>query len=755
MADLAETLSAALRTRYMVRRELGRGGMATVFLARDVRHERDVALKVLRQDLGIGADRFLREIKVAAGLRHPHILPLHDSGEVGELLFYVMPYVAGLSLHDRLATDRTLAPRDGLLIAAEVAEALAYAHRHGVVHRDIKPGNILLEDGHAVVTDFGIARALSAAGDERITHAGIAVGTPAYMSPEQAAGSDDVDGRSDVYSLGCVLFEMFSGAPPFKGSTPMAIMSARILTAAPSLRAVAPDITDELDAIVAKSLATDPAARYQTADEFAAALRVLAVSPRTASHLAVAPLSASIAALPFTNMSADKDTEYFADGITEEIINALAKLDGLRVASRTSAFAFKGTDIDIRRIGEQLGVATVLEGSVRRAGNQLRITAQLINVRDGYHLWSERYDREMNDVFAIQDDIAQAIVGILKVKLARQSDPRIVKAHTANLEAYNLYLEGRFHWIRRGASLLVAERCFARAVTLDPQFALAHASLADAHNLIGWYRMASPVEAFTRATAAATRAIALDGTLAEAHTALAFAQTNYHWDWASAERSYKTALALNPAYPTAHHWYAEFLMARGRTRDAVDEARQAQELDPLGLIINTVRSMAHYFDRDFSASVAEARRTLAMDQTFAPVLIWLGLAHLMAGEHREAIRVFEDERRLSGELASTDAFRAVAHARGGDRAAASRLLDELRGKSATRYVAAFDFALIEYELGEHDRALESLERAIEERSLWLNWAQHDPLLDEMRKDARFVRALTEALAQSPVHASGA
>jgi serine/threonine protein kinase/Tfp pilus assembly protein PilF len=742
MRDPTEVLAETIGDRYHVRRELGRGGMATVYLAHDIRHDRDVALKVLRPELGIGADRFLREIRVAAGLRHPHILPVHDSGEAGEYLYYVMPYVPGLSLQDRLDEERTLSPRDTMVIGAEVAEALDHAHRQGVVHRDIKPGNILLEDGHAVVADFGIARAVRDAGDDRLTQAGVVVGTPAYMSPEQTTGEEHIDGRSDIYSLGCVLFEALSGAPPFRGANSMAILSARLTSPVPRLRDVTQDIAPEIDEIIGRALAVDPTDRFSTSGELAGLLRALASSPRTASHRAVSgPVQASIAVLPFTNMSADKENEYFADGITEEIINALAKLDGLRVASRTSAFAFKGQDSDIRKIGDQLNVATVLEGSVRKAANRLRVTAQLINVRDGYQLWSDRFDRELDDVFAIQDEIAQAITANLEVKLGRRSDPKLVKAPTSNLAAYNLFLEGRYHWNRRGESLRHAERCFAKAVALDPQFALAHAGLADSHNLLGWYRMERPADAFPKAKAAALSALSIDPALAEAHTSLGFVLMNYDWDWASSERAFEKALTLNPGYPTAHHWYSEFLMSRGRTRDAVEEARKAQELDPLGLIINTVRGMAHYFDRDFAAAVTECRRTLAMDQAFGPVMIWLGLAHIALGEYAEAVRIFDEERRVSGPASATDAFRGVALARDGRTADAERTLEELRTSSNTRYVSAFDMALLEHALGRLDRALEEMVRAVDERSIWLVWAANDPILDDMRADPRFSAVL--------------
>jgi TolB-like protein/tetratricopeptide (TPR) repeat protein/predicted Ser/Thr protein kinase len=737
MQDPTEVLAAALGGRYQIRRELGRGGMATVYLASDLRHGRDVALKVLREDIGLGAERFLREIRVVAGLRHPHILPLHDSGEAGGLLFYVMPYVPGLSLQDWLAQAKALAARDALLIAAEVAEALDHAHRHGVVHRDIKPGNILLEENHAVVTDFGIARALREAGDDRTTQAGIAIGTPAYMSPEQITGEHVIDGRSDIYSLGCVLFEMLAGKPPFRGANSAATMGARLVSPPPRPSSVTDAVTEEIDTAVLRALAVDPADRYTTASDMAAALRAIATTPQVNAHApAGGPSAASIAVLPFTNMSGDADNEYFADGISEEIINALAKLGHLRVASRTSAFAYKGQDSDIRRIGDQLNVAHVLEGSVRRAGRRLRVAAQLISVRDGYHIWSERFDRDFDDVFAIQDEIAQAIVTNLEVKLGRRSDARIVKPSTENLKAYNLFLEGRYHWIRRGESLIHAERCLSEAVELDPAFALAHSSLADTRNLLGWYRMRAPADVFPLAKASAERAIALDADLAEAYTSLGFALMCYDRDADAAERAFSTSLSLNPAYPTAHHWYAELLMSQGRTQEAVAEARKAQELDPLGLIINTVRGMAHYFDRDFAASVTECRRTLAMDQAFGPVMIWLGLSHIGLGEYAEAVRVFEEEQRVSGVAAATRAFQGVALARAGRSADAERVLTELRERATRQYVSAFDIALLEYELGNMVPARDELRRAVDERSVWLVWAAADPLLDTMRRDAR-------------------
>jgi len=486
MSGLLGRLQVALAERYRIEREIGRGGMATVYLAEDLKHRRPVALKVLSPNLAasLGTDRFLREIEIAARLAHPHILSLHDSGQADGLLYYVMPYVEGESLRGRLIRERQLPLDDALRISREVADALDYAHGRDVVHRDIKPENILFQAGHAVVSDFGIARAIRVAGVKRFTGSGIAVGTPGYMSPEQAAGVEQLDGRSDLYSLACVLYEMLAGDPPFTGWSAQAILARQAVEPVPRLRTVRDTVPEWLEQVVTKALARAPADRFATAGDFIAALAKhgpLAVTAPAPTLVQPLPAAAnSIAVLPFVNMSAEPENEYFSDGITEEIINALSAVGSLRVASRTSSFSFKGATQDIRAIAERLQVSAVLEGSVRRADTKLRVTAQLISAADGFHLWSATYEREMKDVFAIQDEIARAIVNALKVKLTSEPRLALVEPHTDNVEAYALYLKARYFWRRKSASgLKKGIEYFEQAIALDPRYSLAYAGLAD------------------------------------------------------------------------------------------------------------------------------------------------------------------------------------------------------------------------------------------------------------------------------------
>ncbi|MEO8575128.1 MAG: protein kinase, partial [Gemmatimonadales bacterium] len=488
-----ERLRDSLSQAYTIDRELGKGGMATVYLAQDVKHDRVVALKVLHPDLAasLGPDRFLREIKLAARLNHPHILPLFDSGESDGFLFYVMPYVEGESLRERLDRDQQLPIEEAVHHGRAIASALDYAHRQGIVHRDMKPENVMLYEGEAMVMDFGIAKAVSAAGSDTLTQTGMMIGTPAYVSPEQAAGETNLDGKSDQYSLGCVVYEMITGERPFAGATPQAVMAKRFTEMPKPLRSLRSAAPESVEKAVSRAMATDAASRYSTTAQFGQALASgnLATPTNTETvPVAAVSMAKSVAVLPFANLSADQENEYFTDGMADEIINALSKIQSLRVASRTSSFAFKGKNEDIGEIGKKLKVSTVLEGSMRKMGNKLRLTAQLVNVADGYQLWSERYDREMEDVFAIQDDISQAIVKALKVILSEGEKKQIEKARVVDVKAYDYYLRGRqySHHFRR-KSLEYARQMFNRAIEIDPEYARAYAGVADACSLLYVY----------------------------------------------------------------------------------------------------------------------------------------------------------------------------------------------------------------------------------------------------------------------------
>ncbi|MGH7630979.1 MAG: protein kinase domain-containing protein, partial [Gemmatimonadales bacterium] len=436
-----ERLGAALAGRYAVERELGRGGMATVYLADDLKHHRQVAIKVLRPELGylLGPDRFTREIRIAAGLNHPHILPLHDSGEADGLLFYVMPYVRGESLRQRLGRERQLPISEAIGIARQIASALDHAHAHGLIHRDIKPENILLHEGVAMVTDFGVAVAAGPAPGDRLTASGLMVGTPAYMSPEQAAGERTLDARSDVYSLGCLLFELLAGEPPYTGATAQAVIAKRFTEPVPCVGRVRAAVPPEVEQAVTRALARAPGDRFRSAGAFADAL----TQPATLVRPAARPGRTSIAVLPFTNLSAEPENEFFTDGVTEDVIAQLSKIRALKVISRTSVMPFKRREQSLREIGAALQVATLLEGSVRRAGNRVRIVAQLIDAETDEHLWADTYDRQLTDIFAIQTDVALQIAAALEAELSPEERSRIRKEPTRDVQAYQLYLLGR------------------------------------------------------------------------------------------------------------------------------------------------------------------------------------------------------------------------------------------------------------------------------------------------------------------------
>ncbi len=736
MERVWEALSAALGDRYTIDRVLGRGGMATVYVAEDLRHSRQVAIKVLRADVAaaIGAERFLREIAIAARLTHPHVLPLIDSGQAAGSLYYVMPYVRGETLRQRLVREQRLALKDALGIARELGAALDYAHREGFVHRDVKPENVLLADGHAVLADFGIARAIFQAGGEHVTEVGLAIGTPEYMSPEQAAGDRELDGRCDVYALACVIYEMLAGQPPFSGESARAIVAQHLTEPPPPLRARRPDAPAPVEQALARALAKDPADRFASVAEFTTALEETrpGVAPATVGK------TRSIAVLPFVNASADPENEYLSDGISDELINALTKVGGLRIASRTSAFALKGKPQDIRAIGALLGVSAVLEGTVRKSGDRLRITAQLSAADDGRNLWSERYDRTLDDVFAVQDEISRTIVSTLRTTfLADIADPT-PRRYTDNLQAYSLYLKGRFCWNKRSQEgVREAIGYFKQAIDHDPRYALAYSGLSDAYALQVDYSGVPVREGYELARRYALKALELDDSLAEAYTSLAWVLFAYDWDWEGAARAYRRALELNPGYATGHHWYSFVLLVTGQAEQAVVEAHTALELDPSSLSVRRGLGWLHYYTRRYETALYHLRRALAMNPTSEDTYRIMGLVLTQQGAYDEAERAFREAITLSPDLSYATAGLAHVLALAGRRAEAEALVAQLEARARKGYVSPVAFCIGHLGLRNIDQVFHWLERAYEDRRGWLTYLKVDPIFDPVKADARF------------------
>jgi serine/threonine-protein kinase len=776
LTDTSSLLNEALAGRYIIEREIGRGGMSCVYLAHDVRHGRAVALKVLHPELGaaIGADRFLREIQVVARLQHPHIVPLYDSGEASGRLYYVMPYVKGESMRERLKRDGPIKTAEAQRIIREVADALDYAHSEGIVHRDIKPDNIILDDRHAMVTDFGIARALSESG-ATLTQAGVVIGTPAYMSPEQITGESSIDGRSDIYSLGCVLFEMLSGRAPFTADSVQAMMVMRFAKATPSLEPVEGNANDTLKAVIAKAMQLSPANRFQTAREImialdsqensqpirsaasagfkvpaipllaGAAVLLLAIGLfawKSRSGTAAAPSDvqvASIGVLPFVNRSGDKQMDYFSDGLTDELISALSHVAGLQVAGRASSFSMKGKGLDTQDAARRLHVAYIVDAGVRSSGSRVRVTWQLVDARTDRALGSGDIDGEIRDAISLQDSMAKTIVDGLRPVIGPRNTGTMKKHQTANPEAHDLYLKGHFYWNQRTtASMGQGIKLLQQAIEKDSAYALAWAELASAYTLEEIFGDMTPSEAAGPARLAAQKAVELDSALAEAYTARGMSETFNDWNPTAALVDLDKAIRLDPQNSFPRLFRVWPLVMLGRMDEALAELQRAKALDRLSPIINTRLGTILVYKHRYDEAITELREALDLDPTNILARFELGRALSLGGRSSEAFQEFPDA--LDLETGHGMALEAIAYGRAGDHARARNILTRLQARSKDRYISAVSLCIAAIGAGDKPLALDYLDQALNEHSFFLVFLSSDPSFDAIRDEPRFKRA---------------
>jgi serine/threonine-protein kinase len=716
--------------------------MATVYLANDRQHARRVAVKVLDPTLRAGAteaERFHREIRVAASLVHPGIVPLFDSGECNGHLYYVMPFIDSETLGDRMARQGALSVDSAVNITASLARALDYAHRRGIVHRDIKPANVFLHEGEALLADFGVARAVSSLGlNTSATTAGFAVGTPNYMSPEQALADRDIDGRSDQYSLACVLYEMLAGEPPFTGEHARQVIMRHVIEPPTPIRRRRPEVAGGIEAALDRALSKDPAARFPSTGEFAAALRV-----RGAIDEPIKEGLHAVAVLPFATVGGEADTEYLSDGLTDELISALARVEGLRVASRTSSFAYKGRATDVRRIGSELQVADVIEGTVRRSGRRLRVTARLTSAADGTHRTVLRFDRDADDLFALEDELAAAIVDQLRPTLLPTSVHVAARRYTDNADAYRLYLRGRWAWNKRTyEDTAEAIKYFEAAIAEDPTYALAYSGLSDAHALQLDYRNVPVAEGMARARAYACKALELDEGLAEAHASLGWVLFIYDWKWQESIAHFERAVALSPRYATARQWYSFPLVATGQFERALAEVQLAVDLDPASVSVRRSRGGVAYYARRYEDAVAQLERASAMNPISEETHRALGFAFLHLGETKRAEQAFREGLLYTPESAYSLAGLGGTLHRLGRTSEARDVLSELERRAATGYVSTAAFVMLHALLGNVEAAVDWLERARDERRGFVAYIGVNPTLDGLRESPRFNAMLT-------------
>jgi TolB-like protein/predicted Ser/Thr protein kinase len=718
---------------HLVLELLGEGGMGVVYKAKDTRLGRPVALKVMRPEWSEDAGyqhRLEREAQAASALNHPNILTIYEIGAEGAVAYIAMEYIAGGTLADLLAAGPLPTDR-ALRITAQVADALVAAHAAGIVHRDLKPSNIMLATEDRVkVVDFGIAKVTGSAvpaGEKEtaLTASGSILGSAPYMSPEQAAGRA-VDQRSDIFSLGGILYEMLAGHRPFGGADGADTLAAILRDPPPPIPGIGPDVAR----IIERCLAKEPARRFQSAAELKAAIEACFSAPTHREGL-------SVAVLPFANMSGAKDDDYLCEGLAEEIINLLTRIPGLRVIARTSSFVVGRMGLDVREAGSRLSAESILEGSVRRVGTHVRVTAQLVSTRDGSHLWSERYDREMTDLLALEDDVAAAIAERLRGGLGRAGGER--PRPVVDAEAHAAFLEGRHHFGRGTPDgLKQAMACYQRASERDPGFALAYDSLAELHWFLGMFGNVPPRDAFASGTWYALHALELDDTLAETHALLGMLRKELDYNWVEVERECRRALELNRESPLVRLRYAVAgLMPHGRVAEATAEMEAVVSVDPLSILTRWWLAGMALLSRNWDCLAEDADRMIALDPNHFLGYWALGLHRDATGAGAQAVTALERAHELSGGIPFTLGFLALVCGRAGRPERARALLEDAAEAAKTGYVPPTSFAFGYMGLGEWDAAFEWLDRAVEGRDPFAVPIKSFLYLDPVREDPRY------------------
>jgi len=718
---------------YQIISLLGTGAMGLVYKAKDLKLNRFVALKFLHPELEIDDQKkqlLIKEAHAISALDHPNICTIYeiDQTEDGRL-FIAIAYYEGETLKDKILNG-PLNETETVKIIEQIAQGLSKAHQAGIVHRDVKPANIIITpDGLVKIFDFGVAIILA---DAKDTRPGGIIGTPTYISPEQAK-KEKTDQRCDIWSLGVIFYELLTGKQPFDKNNDAAMIYSIIFDDPIPLSKYKPEISIKIQSIIDKSLSKDPNDRYQKIDDFLAELEKWDQTDSVPS----------VCILPFSDLSKAKDQQYFAEGLAEEIINKLTQISDLRIISRNSAFKFQGTDII--EIKDQLQVQSVLEGSIRTAGKQLRISTKLIKVEDGSLLWAGKFEREMKDIFGIQDEISLAVVKALKIKLLQKEETLIIKRNTDNVNAYTEYLKGRFHWNRRTIiELEKSIKYYQAALEEDPDYALAYAGLADSYTILGIYGALSPDDIMPKAISEAKKSMQIDDQLAESHVSLGCVESVYQWDWQKAKQEFELGINLNPGYALAYQWYAvNYLVPLGKFKDAIDIIAKGIRLDPISLIINTTVGVIYYFQRSYEEAIDCYNKTLELDPNFAPAHFFLGQSLAQKQMYEESLKHLKIAIDFFGESNNMLATFAYAAAQAGKIEHAEKALNKLLQLSENKYVSAYDISMIYVGLGQYKEALKWLDKAFKEKAYLMVYLKVDPVMDPLRSKVKFKRILSK------------